>query len=112
MSAGTYNLVIDQGSDFALDLVIKEGVSALNLANYSGRAQLRTSVTASSASASFTVTVTNAAYGAVKMQLPAATSSGISAGQYVYDLEIYTANDSIVKRIMQGDATITPEVTR
>lgn len=112
MSAGTYNLVIDQGSDFALDLVIKEGGSALNLANYSGRAQLRTSVTASSASASFTVTVTNAANGALKMQLPAATSSGISAGQYVYDLEIYTANDSIVKRIMQGDATITPEVTR
>ena len=112
MSAGTYNLTIDQGSDFALDLVIKEGGSALNLANYSGRAQLRTSVTASSASASFTVTVTNAANGALKMQLPAATSSGISAGQYVYDLEIYTANDSIVKRIMQGDATITPEVTR
>ena len=112
MSAGTYNLVIDQGSDFALDLVIKEGGSALNLANYSGRAQLRTSVTASSASASFTVTVTNAANGALKMQLPAATSSGISAGQYVYDLEIYTANDSIVKRIMQGDVTITPEVTR
>ena len=112
MSAGTYNLVIDQGSDFALDLVIKEGGSALNLANYSGRAQLRTSVTASSVSASFTVTVTNAANGALKMQLPAATSSGISAGQYVYDLEIYTANDSIVKRIMQGDATVTPEVTR
>ncbi len=112
MSAGTYNLVIDQGSDFALDLVIKEGGSALNLANYSGRAQLRTSVTASSASASFTVTVTNAANGALKMQLPAATSSGISAGQYVYDLEIYTSGDSIVKRIMQGEATITPEVTR
>ena len=112
MSAGTYNLVIDQGSDFALDLVIKEGGSALNLANYSGRAQLRTSVTASSASASFTVTVTNAANGALKMQLPAATSSGISAGQYVYDLEIYTSSDSIVKRIMQGEATITPEVTR
>ena len=112
MSAGTYNLVIDQGSDFALDLVIKEGGSALNLANYSGRAQLRTSVTASSASASFTVTVTNAANGALKMQLPAATSAGISAGQYVYDLEIYTSGDSIVKRIMQGEATITPEVTR
>ena len=112
MSAGTYNLVIDQGSDFALDLVIKEGGSALNLANYSGPAQLRTSVDASSASASFTVTVTNAANGALKMQLPAATSSGISAGQYVYDLEIYTSSDSIVKRIMQGDVTITPEVTR
>ena len=112
MSAGTYNLIIDQGSDFALDLVIKQGGTALNLTNYTGRAQLRTSVEASSASATFTVTVTNAANGALKMQLPAATSSGISAGQYVYDLEIYTANDSIVKRIMGGDVTITPEVTR
>ena len=112
MSAGTYNLVIDQGSDFALDLVIKQSGTALNLANYSGRAQLRTSVSASSASASFSVTVTNAANGALKMQLPAATSSAISAGQYVYDLEIFTANDSIVKRIIQGDVTLTPEVTR
>ena len=112
MSAGTYNLIIDQGADFALDLVIKQGGTALNLSNYSGRAQLRTSVDASSVSATFSVTVTNAANGALKMQLPAATSSGISAGQYVYDLEIFTANDSIVKRIIQGDVTLTPEVTR
>ena len=112
MSAGTYNLVIDQGSDFALDLVIKQSGSALDLTNYTGRAQLRTSVAASSTSATFTVSITNAANGALKMQLPAATSSGISAGQYVYDLEIFTANNSIVKRIMQGEATITPEVTR
>jgi len=112
MSAGTYNLVIDQGSDFALDLVIKEAGTALNLSNYSGRAQLRTSVDASSASATFSVTVTNASGGALKMQLPATTSAALAAGQYVYDLEIYTANDSIVKRIIQGDVTITPEVTR
>jgi len=112
MSAGTYNLVIDQGSDFALDLVIKQAGTALNLTNYSGRAQLRTSVAASSASATFSVTVTNATNGALKMQLPAATSAALTAGQYVYDLEIYTANDSIVKRIVQGNVTITPEVTR
>jgi hypothetical protein len=112
MSAGTYNLVIDQGSDFALDLIIKQAGTALNLANYSGRAQLRTSVDASSVSASFTVTITNASEGALKLQLPAATSSSISAGQYVYDLEIFTSSDSIVKRIIQGEVTLTPEVTR
>ena len=112
MSAGTYNLVIDQGSDFALDLVIKEGGTALNLLNYTGRAQLRTSVDASSASASFTVTKTNASGGALKMELGASTSSSLAAGQYVYDLEIYTSGDAIVKRILQGDVTITPEVTR
>ena len=112
MSAGTYNLVIDQGSDFALDLVIKQSGSALNLTNYTGRAQLRTSVTASSASATFTVTKTNAAGGALKMELSASTSSSLAAGQYVYDLEIFTSGDAIVKRIIQGEVTITPEVTR
>tara|TARA_Y100000817_G_scaffold86195_1_gene66918 strand:+ start:168 stop:506 length:339 start_codon:yes stop_codon:yes gene_type:complete len=112
MSAGTYNLVIDQGSDFALDLVIKQSGSALNLTNYTGRAQLRTSVTASSASATFTVTKTNAAGGALKMELSASTSSSLAAGQYVYDLEIFTSGDAIVKRILQGEVTITPEVTR
>ena len=112
MSAATYNLVIDQGSDFVLDLVVKESGTALNLTNYSGRAQLRTSVTASSASASFTVTKTDAAAGKLKMELAAATSSAISAGQYVYDLEIFTSSDAIVKRLLQGDVTLTPEVTR
>ena len=112
MSAGTYNLVIDQGSDFALDLIIKQSGSALNLTNYTGRAQLRTSVTASSASATFTVTKTNAAGGALKLELSASTSSSLAAGQYVYDLEIFTSGDAIVKRILQGDVTITPEVTR
>ena len=112
MSAGTYNLVIDQGSDFALDLIIKQSGSALNLSNYSGRAQLRTSVLASSVSATFTVSVTDAANGALKMQLPAATSTGLAAGQYVYDLEIFTSADAIVKRIVGGNVTITPEVTR
>ena len=112
MSAGTYNLVIDQGSDFALDLVVKQSGSALNLANYSGRAQLRTSHSSSSIAATFTVTVKNAANGALKMQLPGTTIKDIDSGQYVYDLEIFTANDSIVKRIIQGDVTLTPEVTR
>jgi len=112
MSAGTYNLVIDQGSDFALDLVIKQSGTAMNLTNYTGRAQLRTSVDASSASATFTVTKTNATGGALKLELGASTSSSLAAGQYVYDLEIYTSGDSVVKRILQGDVTITPEVTR
>ena len=82
MSAGTYNLVIDQGSDFALDLVIKEAAVALDLSLYSGRSQLRTSASASSVAATFSVTVTNASEGALKMQLAAATSSALAAGHH------------------------------
>tara|TARA_B100001059_G_C17249978_1_gene293804 strand:- start:103 stop:441 length:339 start_codon:yes stop_codon:yes gene_type:complete len=112
MSAGTYNLVIDQGSSFALDLAIKQSGSALNLTNYTGRAQLRTSHTASSVAATFTVTKTSASNGTLKMELSPTASANLAAGQYVYDLEIFTASDAIVKRLLQGDVTITPEVTR
>ena len=38
-------------------------------------------------------------------------SKDIAAGQYVYDVEIFTNSDAVVKRIIQGTATINPEVT-
>ena len=123
MSAATYNLFIDQGSDFAVDLVIKESGTAKNLSNYSGRGQLRSSHTSSTIAAYLKVTVTNAANGSLKVELPNSTwtdsggvsrdgSKDVTAGQYVYDVEIFTNSDAVVKRIIQGTATINPEVTR
>ena len=112
MAAATYNLVIDQGSDFAIDLVVKESGSVKDLTNYSARAQLRNKKDATDAAASFTCTVISASEGKLKMELPNATSSGISAGRYFYDLEIYTVNDGIVKRLLQGEVTLNQEVTR
>jgi len=126
MSAATYNLFIDQGSDFAIDLVIKESGSAMDLSSYSGRGQLRSSHTSTDIAGYFKVTVTNPTGGVLKIEIPngswtdssvspAVSRSGstdIAAGQYVYDLEIFTNADAVVKRIMQGTATINPEVTR
>jgi len=113
MAAATYNLVIDQGSDFTLDLVVKESGSVKNLTGYSARAQLRTKKDASgNAAASFTCTVTDATAGAIRMELPNATSTGISAGRYYYDLEIHTGSDAVVKRLIQGEVTLNQEVTR
>ena len=113
MAAATYNLVIDPGSDFSIDLVVKEQGSIKNLTNYSARAQLRTKKDASgSAAASFSCTITDAVAGAITMELSNATSSGISAGRYYYDLEIFTSNNNIVKRLIQGEVTLNQEVTR
>ena len=123
MSAATYNLFIDQGSDFAIDLVIKESGTAKNLSNYSGRGQLRSSHTSTTIAGYLKVTITNASAGSLKVELPNSnwTDSGgttrdgskdIAAGQYVYDVEIFTNSDAVVKRIIQGTATINPEVTR
>ena len=36
----------------------------------------------------------------------------MTAGAYFYDLEIHTANDAIVKRLIEGTVTINQEVTR
>lgn len=112
MAAGTYNLVIDQGSDFAITLTLSEDGSAKDLTNYSARAQLRSKKTASSVAGSFTCTVTDAAAGKIKMELGNSVTAALTAGIYYYDLEIYTSNDANVTRLLEGQATVTQEVTR
>ena len=46
------------------------------------------------------------------MALAAATSSSVTAGQFVYDLEIYTASDAAVSRLIEGTCIIDREITR
>lgn len=112
MSAARYNLVIDQGSDFAVNFTVKDNGSAKDLTGYSARAQMRTTKSASSVAATFTCSIPTPTNGTVTMSLPNATSSAMAAGTYVYDLEIFTANDTVVTRILQGTVDLDQEVTR
>ena len=101
MTAAVYNLVIDQGSDFAIDLTIKEFGSAKDLSGYAARAQMRSTRTASSVAASFVCAVQDpVANGVVKMSLPNGVSSAIAPGRYFYDLEIHTTNNAVVRRLI------------
>ena len=110
MSAGIYNIKIDQGSDFSLQLTVQEDGSAKNLTGFSARAQLRPTIDSSTLTATFTCTVTNATGGILTMTLPYTTTDDISVGQYFYDLELYTGTTS--QRLIQGTATVSGEVTR
>lgn len=113
MAAATYNLSIDQGSDFILDLTVKEGGAVKNLTGYSARAQLRSKKSDATLAASFICTVKDpATSGQISIELPNSVSSALTAGRYFYDLEIYTANDNTVKRLIQGEAVLNQEVTR
>ena len=112
MAAATYNITIDQGSDFSLDFVVKSNDVPVDLTGYSARAHLRPKKGSDTLTAQFTCTITDAVNGAIKIELPNATSSGVEPGIYYYDLEIYTANDAIVNRLLQGKATLTPETTK
>lgn len=112
MPAATYNLTIEQGADFAIQLTLSEDGSAKELAGYSARAQMRLKKTDVSPAASFTCTVTSPSEGKVKMSLTNAITTALSPGIYYYDLELYTANDDNVTRLLQGQATVIAEVTK
>ena len=41
MAAGTYDIVVDQGSDFSIEIAISQNDSVVALATHAARAQLR-----------------------------------------------------------------------
>ncbi len=112
MAAGTYDIVIDQGSDFAIQVAIAEGGVATAIETHTVRAQLRPSPSSSTKTADFTCTITDAAGGKLKMALGNSTTAGIAAGKYFYDLELVNTSNNTVTRLLQGVARVTPEVTR
>jgi hypothetical protein len=112
MTAANYNLFIDQGSDFAIQLTLSEDSAARDLTGYSARAQMRSKKTDASAAASFVCTVTSPTDGIVTMEMNNSVTAALSAGLYFYDLELYTNNDTNVTRILEGQVTVTQEVTR
>lgn len=111
MAAAKYNIVIDQGSDWALELVIKDDGVVRDITGYSARAQMRPTKTSDTLTATFVCVVTPAA-GKVNMSMSATVSAALSPGLFYYDLEIYTAADAAVSRLIKGTVTLDAEVTR
>ena len=115
MAAGNYDIIVDQGSDYTLSVTVKDDSTTVSdLTGYSARAHIRPAKASDTLTASFTCTVdtSSPATGIVEMTLPNSVSKNIAAGSYFYDLEIFTASDAIVKRIIQGKVKVTQEVTR
>ena len=112
MAAGKYDIVIDQGSDFAIEVQIQQNSANVNLSTHSARAQLRPTPTSSTKTADFTCSITNASQGKIKMSLGNTVTANIANGKYYYDLELVNSSDSSVTRLIEGVARVTPEVTR
>lgn len=116
--AATYNMTIDQGSDFELSVLLQaEDGTPTDLTGYSARAQLRTTKSAASVAATFTCTITEPESGEILISLNNSVTVGLTpsvtlGSKYYYDLEIYTTDDAIVQRVLEGTALVTEEVTR
>jgi len=111
MSAGTYNFVLEQGATFNRILTVQENGTAMNLTGYSAASKFRLTHDSSTVVGTFTCTISDAANGKITMAMTNSTSAAIEEGIYVYDLEI-TSGTGTVTRLMQGEVTVNPEVTR
>lgn len=105
------NIYLDQGADFSSIISLKnQDGTPLNLAGFTVKSEFRKSYKSSSSTA-FVVTIYNSDLGKIRLQLPAASSSVINAGRYLYDVEV-TAPTGERKRALQGIVVISPEITR
>lgn len=114
MLAGRYDLTIEQGATFTLDLFYQDGSgAAVDITGYSARMQLRSSVDSSTVALELTTAngriTLDGARGKVTLNIAATDTAGLT-GSGVYDLELVTG--SVVQRILEGTYTIVPEVTR
>lgn len=129
MPAGVLNLELEQGATKVFSVIYKTDTSlAVDLTGYSGRGQVRETTAATTAIASFEIDVVETAdlddegnpFWRVDVTLaPDALDALSLAGPRwnnkltaSFDIELYTADDADVIRLLNGNALISPAVTR
>ena len=73
--------------------------------------QLRSNHESSTVALSVTVAIVNATEGLISISASSSSTAALEEGIYVYDLEI-TSSTGVVTRLLQGEVTVSPEVTR
>ena len=108
MAAGIYNLSIEQGSSWELQMSIDSSAGVnLDVTGYTFDAKIAKSYY-DDFPISMTVTIVNAINGTIKITLtPAQTGALDAAIEYIYDVDM-TSGGGTVTRLMEGRATISP----
>lgn len=110
--AAKANIVIDQGADFSTTITVTDDAGdAVDLTDYTASGQIRKHYTSNTAYNFTTSFGTPRSGGQITISLSRVTTANIEAGRYVYDVEITSAANTR-SRLVEGIATITPEVTR
>ncbi len=138
MTAARYDITIDQGSDFNLELIVKESGEARDFSRdtsnpgsekaWGARASYRKNLE-SETSYTIQAVVTTDTTGKIVLQHNRDHNTSAAAGTYYYDLELYQYDDSTaaqeafsnngtapaefsVTRLIGGTLTLRREVTR
>lgn len=116
MPAAVYDITIEQGADFFINLTYKDDTgSPIDLTGYSARMQVREDY--SSATALVDATTGNGditlggVSGSIDIHIPASVTGALNFDTGKYDIEIVDAS-GVVTRLLQGSVVLSPEVTR
>jgi hypothetical protein len=103
------NIVIDQGTTFSTSYTFtNDNDDPIDFTTYTGASQMRKSYSSTTFQA-FTVGLNS--NGVITLGMSANTTSAITAGRYLYDLEV-TDSTGVKSRLVEGIVTVTPEITR
>jgi len=115
MTAGIYNATIDQGATWSVTVTYTDSTGApINLTGYTAAMQVRQQY--NSTDADLTLTSPNGGIvitpltGVIVITMTATQTASLEEGFYVYDVEL--TSGTFKDRMMQGQLTVAPEVTR
>ena len=109
--SGKLDLTIEQGATFSRTITIKDSSNvAVNITSDTFAGEVRKRHQSGTTEAAFTFTITDGANGEVTATISATDTAAMDAGDFVYDIE--WTSGATVTRLLEGTATVTPEVTR
>jgi hypothetical protein len=126
MAAGNYDILIEQGATFEITLTLKDvNAVPINLTGLTFRGKIRKAFTDVAAVANFTFAVQDqtspSTVGKVIVSLSATTTAALETSAkgtvrtlttMVYDIESENPLTGFVTRWLQGQAMVSPEVTK
>lgn len=115
----TKDLLVEQGATFTLPFRLKDKLSGepINLTGYNGVGHIKRRVTDDVPTGTFIVTIVDPIAGTGLIHMPAEATAVLPAGndyhapasQYVYDIKLVSATNTI--RLLAGKLRVSPEVT-
>lgn len=114
---GIYDIVADQGATLQETVVWKDSArKVINVTGYTARMHVRSAIDSELIVLSLTTANGRISVIGIEGRFDLTVSStdmtALTAGRYVYDLEIIAPVSGIVDRLMQGNFVIRGEVTR
>jgi hypothetical protein len=119
MTATRYDFAVEQGSDLDFTVQVFDDLARTvvkNLTGWDARMMIRTSraatgsplVSLTTPSGGLTI---NGPAGQVTVHVAGSTTAGYTWTNGVYDMEVFNGS-GVVKRVLEGTVSVSPEVTR